>query len=125
MVESIQAFHSKSLDFIEHSLKLDVSEGLFVKLALTEVMWVMRVSSFCWVFASWAWNLKRASSRDTMWSFSIVSKGTVSGNCFPKMSEEEFFARKYMECDKSVLGAQSMTMVNLTRSDWSSREMLF
>ena len=24
--------------------------------------------------------------------------GTVSGNCFPKVSEEEFSAGRYMEC---------------------------
>ena len=28
----------------------------------------------------------------------------VSGNCFPKMSEEESSAGKYMECNESVLG---------------------
>ena len=60
--------------------------------------------------------------------FSIVSNGTVSGNSFLKVSEEESFAGKYMECDKSVLGvlgAQNVTMMNLTRSDWSLGEILF
>ena len=61
-------------------------------------MWVMRVSSFCWMFVS------QACSRDAMQSYSIASKSTVSGNCFLKMSEEESLAGKYMECDKSVLG---------------------
>ena len=89
-------------------------------LAFREVMWVMRVSNFCWVFTSQACNLERACSRDAIQSFSMVSKSTVSGNCFLKMSEEESSAGKYIECNKSVLGvlrAQNVTMVNLTRSD--------
>ena len=89
---------------------------------------MMKVSNFCWVFTSWTCNSERASSRDAIWSFSMVSKGTVSGNCFLKMSEEESSARKYMECEElvlGVLGAQNATMVNFTRSDWSSREILF
>lgn len=93
-----------------------------------EVMWVIRVSSFCCVFTSQACNLERASSRDAIHLFSIVSNGMVSGSCFPMMSKEESSAGKYVECDESVLGvlgAQNMIMVNLTRSDWSSREMLF
>ena len=89
-------------------------------------MWMMRVSSFCWVFTSQACNLERACSRDVMHSFSIASNGTVLENCFPKMSEEESSARKYMECNKLVLEVLGdAIMVNLTRLDWSSREILF
>ena len=60
-----------------------------------EMMWVMRVSSFCWVLTSQACNLERACSRDVMCLLSIVSNGTVLENCFSKVSEEESFARKY------------------------------
>ena len=84
-----------------------------------EVMWVMRVSSFCWVLTSCACNLERAFSREVRHSFSMVSKGTVLRICFPKMSEEESSARKYRECKESVLGvleAQNTAMVNPTRS---------
>ena len=96
-------------------------------LAFREVMWVMRMSNFCQVFTSQACNSGRACSR-TIQSFSMVSKGMVSGNCFPKMSEEESSAGKYTECNKlvpGVLGARNATMVNLTGSDWSSRVILF
>jgi hypothetical protein len=58
----------------------------------------------------------------------MVSKGAVSRNCFLKLSEEESSARKYTECDESVLGvlgAWNVTMVNFTGSDWSSGEILF
>ena len=57
-------------------------------LGFREVMWVMRVSNFCWVFTSQTCNSERACSRDAMQSFSMVSKGTVLKNCFLKMSEE-------------------------------------
>jgi hypothetical protein len=93
-----------------------------------EVMCVIRVSSFCWVFTSRACNSERACSRDARHLFSMVSKGVVLRNCFPKLSEEESSARKYMECDESVLGvleAQNATIVNFTGSDWSAREILF
>ena len=76
---------------------------------------MMRVSSFCWVFTSQACNLESACSREAIWLFSIVSKGTVLKNCCPMMSEEESSAGKYTECDESVLGvlgAQNATMVN-------------
>ena len=79
------------------------------------------------MFTSQACNSERACSRDVMCSASIVSKGAISGNCFPKMSEESS-AGKYMECNKlvlGVLGAWNVTMVNLAGSDWSSREILF
>jgi hypothetical protein len=68
-----------------------------------EVMCVIRMSSFCWVFTSQACNSERACSRDTRRSFSMVSKGAVSRNCFPKLSEKESFVGKYMECNESVL----------------------
>jgi hypothetical protein len=55
-------------------------------LGFKEVMCVIRVSSFCWVFTSWACNLERACSRDTRHSFSMASKGAVPGNCFLKLS---------------------------------------
>jgi hypothetical protein len=93
-----------------------------------EVMWVIRVSSFCWVFISQACNSERACSRDTGHSFSMASKGAVSRNCFLKLSEEESSAGTYTECNESVLGvlgAQNATIVNLTGSDWSSGEILF
>ena len=96
-------------------------------LGFREVMWVMRMSSFCWVFASHACISERACSRDAMQSFSIVSKGMVLGNCFPKMSEEESSAGNYAECNKSVLGvlgvlgAWNVTMVNLSNCSLTSR----
>ena len=88
-------------------------------LGFREVMWVMTVSDFCWVLTSQACNSERPCLRDAIWLFSMASKGMVLGNCFPKMSKEESSARKYMECEESVLGAQNITMVNFTRSDWS------
>ena len=44
-------------------------------LGFREVMWVMRVSNFCWVLTSQACNSERACSRDVIWLFSMVSKG--------------------------------------------------
>jgi hypothetical protein len=70
----------------------------------------------------------RGLAQDARHSFSMVSKGAVSRNCFPKLSEEESSARKYTECNElvlGVLGAQNMTMVNFTESDWSFGEILF
>jgi hypothetical protein len=93
-----------------------------------EVICVIRVSSFCWVFTSRVCNLERACSRDARCSFSMASKGAVSRNCFLKLSKEESSAGKYTECNElvlGVLGAQNMTMVNLTGSDWSSGEIPF
>jgi hypothetical protein len=92
-----------------------------------EVICVIRMSSFCWVFTSRVCNSERACSRDARCSFSMVSKDVVSRHCFLKLSEESS-ARKYMECNElvlGVLGAQNATMVNLTGSDWSSGEILF
>jgi hypothetical protein len=60
-----------------------------------EVMCVIRVSSFCWVFTSQACNSERACSRDARHLFFMASKGAVSRNRFLKLSEEESSARKY------------------------------
>ena len=48
-----------------------------------EMMWVMRVSNFCWVFASQACNSERVCSRDAIHSASIASKGSP-GELFSK-----------------------------------------
>ena len=58
----------------------ELGQGLDVVMGFSgfrEVMWVMRVSNFCSVFASCACNLERACSRDAIQLCSMASKGTV------------------------------------------------
>jgi hypothetical protein len=66
------------------------------------IMGVIRVSSLCWVFTFRACNLEGACSRDARHSFFMARKGAVLSNCFPKLSEEESSAGKYMECIHGV-----------------------
>src|ERR1700678_4141363 len=78
-----------------------------------EVMWLRRVSNFCWVCLSRVCNSERACSRDVIHSSSMVSNNMVSEDCFPKMLEEESSAKKYTDCDKSVLGVLGLRNVNM------------
>src|SRR6202789_2411685 len=88
---------------------------------LKEVMWLRRVSNFCWVCSSWVCNSERACSRDVICLSSIVSNNAVLGDCFPKMLEEESCAKKYTDCNESVLGVLGLRNANILNClDWSS-----
>src|ERR1700678_1172798 len=83
-----------------------------------EVMWLRKVSNFCWVCSSRVCNSERACSRDVICSSSMVSNNAVSGDCFPEMLEEESSTKKYMDCDESELGVLVLwnaNMVNFKR----------
>src|ERR1700678_1873794 len=78
-----------------------------------EVMWLRRVSNFCWVCSSRVCNSERACSRDVIHSSSMVSNNVVSGDCFPKMLEEESSTKKYTDCDESELGVLGLWNANM------------